>query len=196
MEYIYDIVLNFQDEYYDFYEWLPSDRVINVKRIPIYKISTKNYLDIKNNVVKIDKNSLPKQNKMFLVTSGFEVMGVLIDSEGKVIKKSSLIFEEADDILDDKDDINLVNLQYDIINNKDFKCVSRMTKYKTNYVNNYLKNINYDRDEYLIKYLYYDIYQNECDDVDTIYHKLEELSKDNIYKLYDCIQRVNLELKR
>ena len=33
MEYVYDIVLNFREEYYDFYEWHPTDRIINIKRV-------------------------------------------------------------------------------------------------------------------------------------------------------------------
>ena len=34
MEYIYDIVLNFNDCYYEFYEWKSTDKIINIKRIP------------------------------------------------------------------------------------------------------------------------------------------------------------------
>ena len=33
MDYIYDIVLNFQNEYYDFFEWKSTDKVINIKKI-------------------------------------------------------------------------------------------------------------------------------------------------------------------
>ena len=33
MNYIYDIVLNFNKDYYEFYEWKKSDKVINVKKI-------------------------------------------------------------------------------------------------------------------------------------------------------------------
>ena len=46
MDYIYDIVLNFNDDYYEFYEWKQEDKIINIKKIPIYKIPTNKYLDI------------------------------------------------------------------------------------------------------------------------------------------------------
>ena len=114
MDYIYDIVLNFHENYYEFYEWKSTDKIINIKRIPIYKISTKDYLNIKNNYTTIDKQSLPKQNKMFLITNGIEVMGLLLDNLGKVIKKSSLIFEESDEIIEDKDLLKLINIKYKI----------------------------------------------------------------------------------
>ena len=37
MEYVYDIVLNFMDKYYDYYEWKKKDRIINIKKIPLFK---------------------------------------------------------------------------------------------------------------------------------------------------------------
>ena len=37
MEYIYDIVLNFNDCYYEFYEWNSKDKIINVKKIKAWK---------------------------------------------------------------------------------------------------------------------------------------------------------------
>ena len=31
MDYIYDIILNFNEEFYDFYEWKNNDNIINVR---------------------------------------------------------------------------------------------------------------------------------------------------------------------
>ena len=112
MDYIYDIVLNFQDKYYEFYEWYPQDRIINVKKIPIYKITTKDYLNIKKNLVIIDRKTIPNISKVFLLTNGIEIMGILLDNYGKNIKISSLLFEEADDILKDRDSIKEINIKY------------------------------------------------------------------------------------
>ena len=60
MEYIYDIVLNFQKTYYDFYEWNRADKIINIKKIPIYKIDVNDYLNIKKNEVTINRDTLTK----------------------------------------------------------------------------------------------------------------------------------------
>ena len=109
MDYIYDIVLNFQNNYYEFYEWKTTDKIINVKKILVYLVSNQDYLNLKYNEVILDKKILPKQIKMFLVTNGIEVMGLLLDSAGKVIKRSSLLLDEADDILEDKETIKRLN---------------------------------------------------------------------------------------
>ena len=194
MEYIYDIILNFQNEYYDFYEWLPTDNIINVKKIPIYKISYRDYLNIRNNEVTIEKNTLPKTNKMFLLTSGIEIIGIIIDNKGKVIKKSSLLFEEADDILEDKDELKVINIKYIINKRNNNKNISRINKEKKKYVDNYFKRIDKIKNKYNLKYLYYDIYNIDEDNVDKIYNILIELSKKDINKMYEYIKKIELEL--
>ena len=196
MDYIYDIVLNFQDRYYDFYEWYPTDRIINIKKIPIYKITTKDYLNIKRYLVIIDKNTIPKQSKIYLLTNGVELMGILLDNEGKVIKISSLLFDESDDILKDKDSIKLIPIKYTILKKRNTKIISRHNIEKKTYINKYLNNLDLLKDEYLIKYLYYDIYGTEEEDTSKIYHQLLSLSKDNYDLLYKSIKRINLELKK
>ena len=51
MDYIYDIVLNFQNNYYDFYEWKSTDKVINIKKILVYKVNNQEYLNLKYNEI-------------------------------------------------------------------------------------------------------------------------------------------------
>lgn len=193
MEYVYDIVLNFQDKYYEFYEWMKKDKIINIKKIPIYKISNKDYLNIKKNNINIIRNTLPKSNKMFLLTCGKEIMGILIDNTGKVLKKSSLIFEEADDILIDIDKIKQVYIKYNIIKINKITNYSRIQEEKLKYINKYLSK---QKDEYVLKYLYYELFKIEQDDVNIVYKELLNLQKTNINKLYNGIKKVNLELKK
>ena len=195
MEYIYDIVLNFQDNYYDFYEWQKKDKIINIKKIPIYKINNKDYLNIKNNKVTIYKESLPKTNNMFLLTSGIEIIAILINNKGKILKKSSLIFEESDDILEDKDKIKVINIKYKIDKKNPTNINSRIEQEKIKFINKFFKNIDKRKDEYLLKYLYYEIYNKE-EDIDIIYNKLLDLSKNDINKIYNSIQTLNKELKQ
>ena len=196
MEYIYDIVLNFQKTYYDFYEWNRADKIINIKKIPIYKIDVNDYLNIKKNEVTINRDTLTKKNKIFLLTSGVEIIGILIDDNGKVLKKSSLIFEESDDILEDKDEIESINIIYTIDKVNEIELYGRVKSEQKKYIDNYLNNLDKIKDEYLFKYIYYDIFNDEEKNINTIYKKLLALSKNDISKIYTSIKRVDLELKR
>ena len=196
MDYIYVIVLNFQNDYYDFYEWQPTDKIINVKRIPIYKIDTQDYLNIKYHNVTIDRDILPKTNKLFLLTNGIEVMGILIDNNGKVIKKSGLLFDENDDILADSELIKAIDIKYTINKKNNITYISRLKKEKIKYLKAYFKKIDKIKDEYFLKYLYYDIYNDDEKDIDTVYDNLISLAKENPTKMFESIKKIELELKK
>ena len=62
MNYIYDIYLNFNKTYYDFYEWNNNDKVMHIKKIPLFKVSTSNLkkmiLKIKQIFIIVKKNYL------------------------------------------------------------------------------------------------------------------------------------------
>ena len=188
MEYIYDITLNFQDNYYDFYEWLPQDKIVNIKKIPIYKIKTKDYLNIKNNEISINS-----PNNMLLLTNGIEIMGLLLNKKNKVIKKSSLTFEDTDDILIDKDEIKPLTIKYSILKKKKISHLSRLTQEKELYVKKFFKE---EKDQYFLKYLYYDIFNIEEENITVINNNLKKLLITDIDKLYQSIINVNQELKK
>ena len=196
MEYVYDIVLNFQDNYYDFYEWNKSDKLINIKKIPIYKISNQAYLEIKYHNVSIDLNTIPITSKIILLTSGIEVLGILLDKNGQVLKKSSLLFEESDDILENNQDLKRINIKYHINSKNKINILGRIKQDKLNYITNYLANIDKIKDEDLLKYLYYDIYKKEEQSIELIYNDILNLLNNDPSKLYDSIKRVDKELKK
>ena len=51
------------------------------------------------------------------------------------------------------------------------------------------------KDEYLLKYIYYDIYNIEENNITKIYQELKELIYNDVNKLYNSIKKVNIELK-
>lgn len=191
MDYIYDIVLNFQDNYYEFYEWRSSDKIVNYKKVLVYEVSKKDYLSLKYNDVVIDKKIIFNQSKIFLVSNGIEVMGILLDNDGRVIKRSSLLFDEADEVIEEKDNLRNLVLKYKKNVKREHNLCGRLEKEKNDYVNKFLEDINVREKEYLLKYIYYDIFGVEGNDIDKIYSELVELKVEDIDKLYDSLRRVN-----
>ena len=47
MNYVYDILLNFQEYAYDFFEWNIDDEITHIRKIPMFRISKEN-VDILN----------------------------------------------------------------------------------------------------------------------------------------------------
>ena len=62
MSYIYDIILNFQKNYYEFYEWNDEDEITHIKKIPIFKTTTIDFQTIKKDTIKFSEKFLETIN--------------------------------------------------------------------------------------------------------------------------------------
>ena len=72
---------------------------------------------------------------MFLLASSTDEMRILLNNTGKVLKKSSLIFEELDDILLDISSIKHINIKYTIKKINAPRIISRVQEEKQKYIN-------------------------------------------------------------
>ena len=203
MNYIYDIVLNFHEQYYNFYEWTKKDKINNITKIPIYRISNKNILILKNNKVKIDDkflSTIKKDNKNYkknicLVSNTKITIGLLFDNLGNLIKRSSLIYEEEDEANDYCKTLKTTNINY--IENIQIPLRNKI-RYeieKKEIIRNYL---NKTKDISILKYLYYEYFKKECINTKEIKKTLnEELDKEwnkeqnNIYNIIKLLNKKN-----
>ncbi len=184
MIYIYDILLNFKDELYDFYDWNKNDNIIHIRKIPLIKIKEKDLVNIKNNNVKFDEETLnqikdkaeiftPKISKkieyMTLLSDGNYVIGLQI--EGKKIKKSSLLIDEELDILEDVNNLDFMNINYKIINkgiNNELK--TRKQRETEKFIKKGINKIKNDEEK--LKYLYYECFDKKEENKEKILHKM------------------------
>ena len=60
MNYIYDVVLNFNKDYYNFFEWYKSDNIINIKKIPFFLVDNNTYTSMKYNIIIVDQDFVRK----------------------------------------------------------------------------------------------------------------------------------------
>ena len=130
MNYVYDIVLNFQKKFYDFFEWNENDDILHIRRIPLFSVNDNDYINIKNNLLVFDKEF---QNKIFnkaerfkniyvsniayacLISNKKEVLAIKLNKNGFLIARSSLLFDEADDIIRISKNLDFSTIGYRII---------------------------------------------------------------------------------
>lgn len=184
MKYIYDIVLNFHEDYYEFYEWKRKDKIKNIDKIPAYRVLDKDILILKNNKVRIDnkflsqiKNDNNKNNKLICLVSNTKIsLGLQFDKDGNLIKKSSLIYEEEDEVNDFCKDIEITKIKYLEIKKQLQTNNLRLEKEKKDIISKYIEKTT---DIKTLKYLYYDFYKEECNDILKIKKNLkQEINKD------------------
>ena len=213
MSYVYDLVLNFNGDLIDFYEWKKEDSLYHIKRINIIKVDSVTYNDFYNNVISLNQDFLLSIfNKCeyynnrhietipyaFLLTDSYRVMALMLDTNGKVIKYSSLLLDEEEDILDISNKLAIVKIDYKIIkkrNKNEYK--TRQEQYIINYIKKDITNDYKKENINKLKYLYYEYFNKQSDDIDTIYNELiHELDKDINKKHYDLYNLIKLSLCR
>lgn len=208
MTYVYDLILNFNNEIYEFYEWKKDDNIHHIKRINLIRVSSKNYNEIMNNKVKFDDtlllsifnrceyfenrnvNTLPYA---LLVTDNYRVVALLLDNDGYISKYSSLLLDEEEDILDISERLPETKIEYKIVQKlKNDTIHTRGEKNILRYIKKDLNKCYKENNLSKLKYLYYEYFNKQSDDIKEIYERLtNELTNqlnDKHYNLYNLIK--------
>lgn len=200
MSYIYDIVLNFQKSFCEFFEWRREDKVYNVRKIPLYHISEKDLEYFKYYDVVVDNNFFEKvksdmgNNKkiMCLVSDGNVGMGLLFNEQGRIIKRSSMLYDEEDEVCSYAVEFDIVGIDYERKKKIPKEVELRFCKQRRKFLINYLNKID---DDMMWKYIYYECFGNDESDFEKIKKTLLDVAN-NVYsdinkKLYESITSIS-----
>ena len=207
MNYIYDVALNFQENYYQFFEWNRHDKIKNIAKIPLYHISDEDILSLKNNKIKVDsslinkikENNQKQQKTICLVSNQKLTIGLLFNEEGTLLKRSSLIYEEEDEANHLASTLPLTKITYQENIPQEHENKLRVEKEKKDLLLNYISNL---KDPLLLKYLYYEYFKKECSSLKKMKSTILEAISENwtkkqndLYHLVKLISKNNLSSK-
>ena len=210
MNYIYDILVNFNSELYDFYEWNTSDNVIHIRKIPLFRISTNKLEQIKNYNIKLNSELLKKiENKTERFTThdvekiSFsalfsdlnEIYALKFDKKGNSIGISKLLIDEAEDVLEVACRCSESNINLELLKEKSsYNFKTRMQKEMFNYLNKSLNQLEKTNDYEKLSYLYFECFNEKEDSIDEIISKLKQ-NMDNektLKTMYDFFKLISI----
>ena len=85
MNYYYDIVLNFQEKNYMFYEWEEEDSIDIIKKIPIFQVNIKTFKDLINNEINVDLEFLKSiENRTELKNKTLKYVALFASKNGSI----------------------------------------------------------------------------------------------------------------
>ncbi|MGI6324623.1 MAG: DUF3603 family protein [Bacilli bacterium] len=193
MKYVYDILLNWTDNInaYEFYEWQTDDELEHIKKIPVIRINTDDFVAIHDNNIIIDddlRQLLDQKTETFkgrlsnhidmacIVTDGLRTIAIEFDRHGKSIFRSSLLLDESDEVLDIANKIEEMRIEYKVI--KETKPLIFLTRYEQSirkYLVNEFNKIYRTKNIDKLKYLYCEWYNEGSDDFEYMYKKMNEI---------------------
>ena len=205
MNFIYDIVLNFNKDYYNFFEWNAKDNIINIKKIPLFIVSNEVFNNMKYDNVTVSKNFIDYINEKTytfnkqkigpscLVSNSKEVIGLLFNDNGYLIKRSSLLLDEEEEVLNEIYNDTIFNIDIvSIKKNKHDIEINRIEKEKKKFL---LKYINKETNTINLKYLYYDYFEKDEDNIEKLKNILIDEINSNwnfkFEKFYNTVKMFN-----
>ena len=184
MVYVYDILLNFNKDLIEFFEWLDTDNIKFAKKITLFKISTKTMIDFLNydvefldgfinDTIRYELNGSSEKVSYTLFTDGLIVLGVSIKNN-KIDLVSRLIIDEEDEIISMSSSLEEYSFDYRIIKRKeiDNNVLTRKELYLKMFLKNEIDSLYNNNDFDKLEYLYYEYTGNECKNHLEIYNYL------------------------
>lgn len=211
MIYIYDIILNFNSVFYEFYEWDSKDNLTFIRKIPLVKVDTNFINDILTKKVVIDDpivleitnkceiTSCKKANKIkyaCLFTDSLKVIGVILNDKKQIIKVSDLLLDEANEAINISKRTNTRSITYNILENKnnEFFLTKKEIKIK-NYLKEEIENIQNKKDFSKLSYLYFEYFNKIPDNNCDISKELLNSFKNNLtikhIELYELLKLIH-----
>lgn len=170
MNYVYDILSNFNQELYDFYDWDKNDNFTHLRKVPSFRVSKEVLVDlmfkkvkIKGNLLKLIKDKTQVFTKegvdvieyCFIVSDSVNALGVILDEDGVVYKRSKFLVSEELEINKCLKASKIYNVEYNLLSSKThYSNMTRNEEKVTNLILNELELIMDSTDK--IDYLYYE----------------------------------------
>ena len=196
MNYVYDILLNFKEDFIDFYDWNTRDGLDHIRKIPIFKVETKVLRDFLDYSIELESQELEKIENQTEIFLGRKVKSVryacLLTDSRKVLalkvkeKKmyiSDLLLDEEDSSLDMTSLLPLWDLKYKKLDKRVENC------FKTRKQIEFEKNLNLELQKLVneknlskLKYIYYECFDEKEEKKEVMLHKINLELKENFSK--------------
>lgn len=195
-----NIVVNFDDMMYYFYEWEDDDRIEYVKEIPLVKVSKKIFKNIMQYHILLDPvffetikaKTLINQNYInaLIITDSIHTIVLEFDNKGYDIAISTLGVSDELDICEESFKMKNDNITFELLDKRDFNSIGRKDKYIHNFIKLELEGLNIDKDKNKISYFYKELFHKECKDYNKaiveMINSLENIKKEHYY-LYELM---------
>lgn len=194
MNYIYDILLNFNTELIDFFEWEKNDLITHIKKIPIYKIDIEDFQKILTHNFKVNeeflcniclKTEMWNNNKntddlyFSLFTDSNGVFAAKFDKYGNCTKRSNLYIDEELEVLEICERLIIKKIDFQIKDKINYNFKTRKELNTEQFLIKKINELKKQNDYNKIRYLYFECFNKNEKDIDIALSKIKDLIEKN-----------------
>ena len=195
MIFIYDILINLNNDFFEFYDWEDCDDIKHIRKVPLVKVNNEVIKHIINKTLIINKtflNNIYKKSEIFsgkqidcidygcVFGSNEKAIYSTFDSNGNIKQVSSIMVGEELEILEILETLMEKEIKYKVIKKESIRNFN--TRKETNIINNILselEKIKSDREK--IEYLCYEWFNDKNFSYDKLASSIEkDFSKKHI----------------
>lgn len=208
MNYYYDVILNWsENDAYNFYEWNDTDYLELVKKIPLFKVKHKTFIDLANNKIKVSpeflelvkdktlisgKNVINKISYAAIFSDNKSVIAIEFNSNGVSTNRSKFLIDDELSVLELTYSLREFMLDYEILEQFNINKILRQEEDAKRLIYLEINNLYQNKELSKLRYLYYEYKKEKCCDIDVIYQNiisdLETTMNQNILKIYYIIK--------
>lgn len=197
MNYIYDILLNFNPIFYNFYDWYKKDKIEHIKKIPLFKVDDQTIKDFMNYELIIEDNFLVKiKNKTeifinrkvkqkeytFLITNLKKSLA--IDLKNGKILISDLLIDEDELVKERASNLPECKILYEKLKKQAKEKLKTRKSIETEIkLKDEINKIYTEKDVEKLEYIYYECFNKKEKNIDKIYKKLIKEIEENLCKI-------------
>ncbi len=211
---VYDIILNFSEaRVYEFFEWDKKDSIEHIKKIPLFRVSSKVLVDILYKQVEMNYdflNEIKDKTEVFsksneevieyacLFCDLSRVIAVEFNEKGINLYKSFLLLDEEEELLDITSSLSTVSPSYKIKKSmQNTKFLTRKEEFIKNYLIKDLKASYMNKNFHKINYMYEECFSYNDKNIEDKYQELlHDLNTNFTNKYLDLFQILRLSSKR
>ncbi|MCI9279175.1 MAG: DUF3603 family protein [Bacilli bacterium] len=204
MNYYYDIVLNLNEELYEFYEWEENDSIDFIKKIPLFRVSTKTLKDnlkyqtkfSQTMIEQIKNKTIIKKNEnlenIFLISDTKNALALEINNEGLVINRSKLLVSDEMNLIEMIYSLKEVKIEYEKIKKYEARKELRQIEKIKKLIKCEIDLLYQEKNRSKLKYLYYEWFNTVENSLEKMYEEMNtELEKnfsEKLNNIYDLIK--------
>ncbi len=208
MHYYYDVLVNLDTELWEFYEWEENDRLIPIKKIPLFRVLESDIRNFMKYEITVDPNWLSKMEEKTIFKNGKDKTNCLLfsstknsivlefDLYGKVIGRSKLLVEDENNCNEVAMNMKEVEIPYEVREKRKQHHCLRQTLREKHFFEIELKTLKESNNTLKCSYLYYEWFGKLENDMEKMIQNFEkELEECDPRKLHEIVHIVRLSYK-